>query len=489
MKRRKSTEGRVPLLKTILCALAIVLMAGALYLYGIFLYRDKDRFMDGTRINGIYDVSNLTEKEAQEAISQNIESYALTVRFRGGTSETITSGDIDFTYQPGNNLEEALKNQDLKKWPIAALFGIDQNISLNASYSTKKLENLVLSLSEVQAANMTAPVNASVEYKDGKFQVTAEQEGTQLNADLVLEAVKKAIGLHLSELDLDSIKGIYQEPSVRSDDANLVKEVQELNKLAGQSVTYDMPGDEKVVLDGNTTRNWLSTDENGNYYRDDNLWNQHVEEYVAALAEKYDTLGKDHIFTTTDGQEVTVPGNSSYGYELNQKEETARLKQDLSGSSAVEREPVWKSREISDSKEHDGFGTSYCEIDLTDQHMWVYSEGKLVADTDIVSGIMDEDHRTPTGIYFMTGKKAKAQLKKKIQRDGSYGAHKNVSYWIQFTDSGIGMMEASWRYNFGGNIYKYNGSNGCVDLPASAAKSVYDAVTDSMPIIIYTHGK
>lgn len=485
MGRRSKGEGR-PLLKTILCILAIVVIAGALYLYGIFLYRDKERFMNGTKLCGVYDVSNMTAREAQEKIAQDIESYSLTVRFRGGSKETITSKDIDFIYRPGDSIEKALQEQDLRKWPVAALFGLDQDISLNASYSTPELESLVASFKEVQPENMTAPADARVEYRDGKFQIAAEKEGTQLDESLVLEAVQKAIGRHMSELDLNSVSGIYQEPAVRSDDAGLAKQVTELEKLAGGSVTYDMPGGTRVILDGNTTKDWLGTDENGDYYRDDALWNRHIREYVAAFAENYDTAGKGHSFTTTDGETVTVPGNDSYGYSLDQEEEAAQLAKDLSGNGTVEREPLWKSRELADPDVHDGFGNSYCEIDLTNQHMWVYSNGRLVADTDIVSGINDESHRTPAGIYFVSAKKKTAHPKKKRQQDGSYGSHKTVRYWIQFSDSGLGMMEASWRYNFGGNIYKYNGSNGCIDLPASAAQTVYDSVSEKMPVIIYT---
>lgn len=474
------------LLRTIICVLAVALIAAVLYLYGIFLYKGKDRFMDGTKINGVYDVSNMTADEAKQKIARDIESYSLTVYFRGGSTETITSEDIDFTYRPGDSIEKALADQELYKWPAAALFGLEQDISLGASYSTPKLESLVASFAEVQPENMTAPEDAHIEYKDGKFQIAAEKEGTQLYESLVLEAVEKAVERHMSELDLDSVNGIYVEPTVRSDDAELTQQAAQLEKLAGCSVTYDMPDGKKVILDGNTLKDWLSTDENGNYYKDDPLWNQHISDYVESFAEDYDTVGKDHVFTTTDGQRVTVPGSSSYGYSLDQEKETAQLTKELSGSGAVEREPMWKSREIADTDDHDGFGDSYCEIDLSGQHMWVYSDGKLVTDTDIVSGINDADHKTPAGIYFVSAKKKTARLKGKKYQDGSYGAHRTVRYWIQFTDSGLGMMEASWRYNFGSNIYKYNGSNGCVDLPVSAAKTIYDSVTENMPVIIYT---
>jgi len=52
-------------------------------------------------------------------------------------------------------------------------------------------------------------------------------------------------------------------------------------------------------------------------------------------------------------------------------------------------------------------------------------------------------------------------------------------------DGGIGLHDATWRYQFGGNIYKWNGSHGCVNMPLNAAKVVYENIDKSMPIIVW----
>ena len=41
-------------------------------------------------------------------------------------------------------------------------------------------------------------------------------------------------------------------------------------------------------------------------------------------------------------------------------------------------------------------------------------------------------------------------------------------------DGGIGLHDASWRSEFGSDIYLYNGSHGCVNLPYDAAKIIYE---------------
>jgi lipoprotein-anchoring transpeptidase ErfK/SrfK len=52
-------------------------------------------------------------------------------------------------------------------------------------------------------------------------------------------------------------------------------------------------------------------------------------------------------------------------------------------------------------------------------------------------------------------------------------------------NGGIGLHDATWRSSFGGNIYKTNGSHGCVNMPLQSAKKVYENITNTMPIIVW----
>ena len=47
------------------------------------------------------------------------------------------------------------------------------------------------------------------------------------------------------------------------------------------------------------------------------------------------------------------------------------------------------------------------------------------------------------------------------------------------------MHDASWRSSFGGNIYKTNGSHGCINLPPSVAQELYSYVEKGTPVICY----
>jgi len=59
-----------------------------------------------------------------------------------------------------------------------------------------------------------------------------------------------------------------------------------------------------------------------------------------------------------------------------------------------------------------------------------------------------------------------------------------VDYWMPFAGN-VGMHDATWRGSFGGDIYLNNGSHGCVNLPWSSAKTIYENVDAGFPVLVY----
>ena len=51
--------------------------------------------------------------------------------------------------------------------------------------------------------------------------------------------------------------------------------------------------------------------------------------------------------------------------------------------------------------------------------------------------------------------------------------------------NGQGLHDATWRGAFGGNIYTYGGSHGCVNLPLDIAAQLYNLVYVGMPVIVH----
>ena len=183
-------------------------------------------------------------------------------------------------------------------------------------------------------------------------------------------------------------------------------------------------------------------------------------------------------------QAVTVKGGS-YGWRIDQKEEIAALTANIENHETVKREPEYNSREK--YTENNGIGTTYIEVNLTEQHLYYYQEGEIVLDSDFVSGMMIRSRYTPEGVFFLDWKTTDTYLTGQINPETgqpSYRSH--VNYWMPF-NGGIGFHDAHWRNRFGGTIYKSGGSHGCINMPLEKAKKLYSLIDKETPIIcVYT---
>ena len=117
----------------------------------------------------------------------------------------------------------------------------------------------------------------------------------------------------------------------------------------------------------------------------------------------------------------------------------------------------------------------YISISITSQTLNYYEYGELVLSTPVVTGI---NNGTPTGDFKVLNKARNVTLK-----GADYESF--VNYWIAFKGSAYGIHDASWRSNFGGNIYKYNGSHGCVNVPYYKVQQLYNMVDIGTPVYIY----
>ena len=127
-------------------------------------------------------------------------------------------------------------------------------------------------------------------------------------------------------------------------------------------------------------------------------------------------------------------------------------------------------------------------MNLTEQHLYYYKDNKVVLDTPLVSGKMTRDRFTPPGIFLLTYKQRDRVLKGRPLPNGQPSYQSPVDYWMPF-NGGIGLHDASWRGKFGGTIYRYSGSHGCINLPSSKAAKIYEMIDKETPIVcVYNDG-
>ena len=121
----------------------------------------------------------------------------------------------------------------------------------------------------------------------------------------------------------------YKKPNITSDSSKLTDLRDSLNTYCKAVITYTF-GEDKVVLDGTTIKEWCEID--GTHVE---LNEEKVREFVNSLAQKYDTFGMKRTLVTHSGEELTI-AKGDYGWWMNRDAETEGLIEDIkTGENAL----------------------------------------------------------------------------------------------------------------------------------------------------------
>lgn len=457
-KKRKSKTIKIYAASIVGLGLAVVYFGGVHYF--------KKRFLPNTTIN-YTDASYETIDALDEELQKPISNYSLEIIAREGEKHVIRAKDVDLRYKLDKSIYSILENQEVYKWPIYLFKKNPHKVAVTVDLDNAKLEYILsgynclteASFKEARDAYIASYSNAS------GYVIEKEYDGTRIDIDKAKAKIKSSLTqLGLTE-DLDA-DGLYGFARIKEDDAKLLSAQDVLNKHAATVISYAGG----AVLNGERISQWLGVDEEGNLILDEGG----IRVFVDELAERYDTLGKPRIFKTTDSREVEIPAKK-YGWQVDKEGEFQAIRASILAGEQVEREPLFSSRAV--SLEGNDFGNTYVEIDLGNQKLYYYVDGQLTLTSDIVSGALWGGRRTPPGLY-----KVNYKAKNVVLRGPDYAAP--VRYWMPF-NGGIGMHDANWRSSFGGGIYKSGGSHGCINMPSSSAKALYDIINKDCPVICY----
>lgn len=457
-------------------AIVAALAAVILLAYGGVAIYYQSHFFNHTFINNS-DCSNLTAEQVAAIMDEQSQQYSLQIlgRDENGVQEeigTVTAAEIGMYWVDTRKVaQELLDGQNELLWIEMLWTTEDHSVIQGVSYDEEKLQERLAQMSALQKKNMIQSEDAYIsEYseKTGNYEIIPETLGTDLDLNRVKEAVSTAIMMGDPAVDLEK-QGCYKTAKVTAEDAALVKNCETLNKWVSAQITYDWNGN-KVVVDGDIIKDWIQMDA-----KEPQLKEEDIAEFVAEQAKEYDTYGKKRKFTTVQGIELTLP-SGAYGWKTDRAEETKELIASIEKGETIDKEPVYSSKGA--QKGSNDVGNSYVEIDLTNQHLYLFQKETIVLETDFVSGDMTKpDCITPPGVFGLTYKTRNAVL-----RGANYETP--VNYWMPFNGN-VGMHDATWRSSFGGTIYLTSGSHGCVNLPLDMAAAIYEYMSTGFPIVCY----
>ena len=446
----------------------ICLVVGLAVAYFTPVYLCRTVYYPGTVINGIQ-CGFKTPDYVEHIIHEKASDYNLELKFRDG-KETINGEDVSLKLDYMTALQEIKANQNPFYW-LTTFVNHEYNIEKIITFDEELVKKKLGKFKELKRANMKSPKNPTIEFKDDKAVAVAGDQGNSIK-DLseVTKLVSECIRYLKPELDIEA-EGCYEESEFNPESPKVVSCLEYCNQICGLDVKYDYAG--KLIPF--TPEELFNTIDISTKY-DTKISEGKVERVLKAYSAKHDTFGRTRTFRTRGKDEIKLESDD-YGWLISVEEEAPVLYDDLMHKRNVKREPALDCRAYAYVDENNDIGDFYCEVNIGAQHMYVYQNGKMVLESDFVSGNVSAGHGTPGGLYYITFKQSPAVLK-----GADYEV--NVSYWMPF-NGGIGFHDANWRGAFGGDLYYYGGSHGCVNMPFYAAQELYSIAEEGMPVIVY----
>lgn len=198
---------------------------------------------------------------------------------------------------------------------------------------------------------------------------------------------------------------------------------------------------------------------------------------------RVETVGSDTItIGAAPAESETVESLNPEGQSSEATESTESTREapkSLNGEVKMAKDDIFVPVLAADPEFQLGHGLTYIDISIEKQRVILFENGRKVMESACVTGTPNRERATHYGSFRINYKQ-----RNRILRGSQKLYEAFVSYWMPF-DGGIGLHDATWRGSFGGNIYKSNGSHGCINLPPAFAKQLYERVTVGMPVYVH----
>lgn len=448
------------------------LMVAAFLLLALY-YRNN--FPVNTWINGVYCTGKSVEEVNQE-LSARAEAPVVRILDGEGNVYSVDLAETDYEADYTEPLERFIRRQNPLSWMGNMLLQQSHDLLPEFTFDEEKLRRLLEDLEPVrQDAVKEADIN--IHFSETQGWVLDNGLEHRLDEERLFQCVQECVADGSYEVDMEQSGCIYDlSPSAWQ--MTLLSLWEKVDGFQQCGIVYDM-GDQMMSLQGGISGSFLTVDQSGLPLLDETgepvVDPEAVKAFVSRLAEEYDTYGKEISFQSTRGDMVQVPGNGTYGTTIDQEAEFDYLMAALAEKRQEVHIPAYIRQGLVRGK--NDIGDTYIEVDMTEQKMYYYVDGELVIETDVVTGHTGRRRGTPQGVNFVYNKQ-----RNRVLRGQGYASP--VKYWVPVKGA-IGIHDANWRSEFGGEIYKTDGSHGCINTPTEAMAQLYEQVEIGTPVIMF----
>lgn len=425
-------------------------------------------FVINTWINGVY-CTGMTVEEVNSELVRTAEIPELIIIDSQGQRWPVDLAQADFRVDYTDSLQQYLRRSGQT---------VEQYLIPRNSWDSEKLRELVTDMAWVKSAGEQSAV---VEIRAGEEgedpYVLFDGKSHRLNPDKLCDYVQQCLENGIYEIQTGE-GDCYTDMEDTAQDAMQRERFAQLQSFFHSNLIYDM-GAEQIELGPEIMASFLRKGSDGCP-----VWDQeelvisasHIREWVEQLARQYDTVNTTRDFQTTEGRVVQVTYNT-YGTRLDVEKEVDFLTEEL----AYEREEplIHRPAYLQEGfcRGLDDIGDTYIEVDMGQQHMYYYQDGECLISVDVVTGNARRRWNTPEGINYVYNKQ-----RNRILRGEGYATP--VKYWMPVVGN-VGIHDADWRRNFGGEIYLTDGSHGCINTPPDTMAQLYELVELGTPVVMF----
>ena len=481
MKRKKTSEKKVLKYSKNSFVLSFILgLAIVSGFYGIYSLKFKTQFLPNTKVFGV-SISDMNVDEASKTLHSRLDHLNFKIIEDEHVLYTVKSEKIHLRKDYAPFLRRMLSNQNPALWGVKTLSLTqasndseinDENIKL--SINEDALNQMQSQIKNDLNSNRTYPQDAKIDFQDGKYKLIKEVEGNAINFDKLQKKIKNNI--YNSNDKIIITKNDYEQPKILSDSPKIQKNFQQIKKIQESKITYQVANLSTINVPNETIISWINYDGNEVTLKTQNIYN-----YILNINGNYTTVGATRNFTTSDGKVIQVKGGT-YGRQILINNDATKFKNALmqGGETKIEATTIGQGQ---NEPNVDNIGSTYVEVSKEKQHEWVYVDGKLFLQSDIVTGKPNKTNNTPTGTFVIWDKKSPSVLKGTNDDGTPYTSP--VTYWMPIDYTGVGLHDSPWQPKYGGDWYMQHGSHGCINNPPEIIAKFYSVLQIGTPVIIY----
>lgn len=458
----------------------LVVLLAAAYLGGVAAFNVV--FMPGTTLDGT-DVSlrPVSEVAAEKGASlDGLETHVT----GDGLDVLVRASDIGLTCDGEAYARSALAQVNAWAWPYEIFQTRQLSAEAGATFDRDKLVALIQPTIDESAALAAEQGGSGISYnaESGAFELSEGTVARHINVDSVVDVLEQAFSERRDEV-------VIGEECLDVGDS-LTTALDTANSYLAATLTLNLGGSHAYDVTAEKIAGWVVIADDLSVSLDTAA----IDEWGhGELSEKLDTVGTERTYTRPDGKVCTVNdgaaafGRSTYGWIIDGGATAEQVAAAIQAGqpATIEIPTLQTAAAVADGGAD--WGTRWIDVDISEQQAYLYDNGELLWSAPITTGQPNLGNDTPSGVWYINNMQSgDINLRGPETEDGTLEWDSHVQFWLPFVGNIVGFHNAPWQSVYGGQIYLWNGSHGCVRMSYDDAQALYAVAKVGDAVVVHS---